>query len=334
MKLNMNIYEIFNNRTLIVVFMLIIGVALVAYGHSDDRSKTRSPFAMAIGFAFVAMGALLLGLRYLGLEKKKRKVILIAGICFAVTLVVILLFGGPRGHSSTPPLPAELAAWHEEGSSRWNNGLSADSVRWRFTRVSSLCECEVEIKLAWQGTEELAGTLDCCLLDADGYEIAHEKTYIKMPPHSKKAENFSFGILEVGREERAIMARKLQLRFEDVPGYTQAQYNEKKAQNEEIEKWVGAHPDDPDAQKYLELTQPSNKKARKHGEPVLPPKWKVKANWRALRTGMSQYDVRELLGEPDKVTAFSDKSTCWYYDYPGGGRIEFEDGKVESWSEP
>ena len=75
--------------------------------------------------------------------------------------------------------------------------------------------------------------------------------------------------------------------------------------------------------------------------------WKVLANWRThLRVGMTKTQVRELMGEPDKVSVFSASSEWWNYGcpvggcspstpwYPSGGKITFEGGKVESWLEP
>jgi hypothetical protein len=64
-----------------------------------------------------------------------------------------------------------------------------------------------------------------------------------------------------------------------------------------------------------------------------PEGWRQTVNWRSLRRGMTESDVRSILGEPNKIgvnLAF----TRW--DYPGGGRAEFgsRDGRLEGWSEP
>jgi hypothetical protein len=57
-------------------------------------------------------------------------------------------------------------------------------------------------------------------------------------------------------------------------------------------------------------------------------------NWRSLRRGMSEADVRSILGEPHKVNVMSSMGV-WYYDPPVGGNVHFDGGgKVEGWSEP
>jgi len=53
-------------------------------------------------------------------------------------------------------------------------------------------------------------------------------------------------------------------------------------------------------------------------------------NWRKLREGMSEDQVRELLGEPYRIQG--GRSALWHYQM--GGSIHFHRGKVESWSEP
>ncbi len=65
--------------------------------------------------------------------------------------------------------------------------------------------------------------------------------------------------------------------------------------------------------------------------PLFGEKWKDIANWRKLQIGMTQVHVRQLMGgEPDKIARISSDSEIWYFGYPGGGRIELRDGRVES----
>lgn len=63
--------------------------------------------------------------------------------------------------------------------------------------------------------------------------------------------------------------------------------------------------------------------------------WKNRSNWRQLRRGMTEEDVRRLLGEAGKVDV-NEYFFTWYYGYPGGGSVQFdtESRRVESWSEP
>ena len=63
--------------------------------------------------------------------------------------------------------------------------------------------------------------------------------------------------------------------------------------------------------------------------------WRNRENWRLLRRGLSQLEVRYLLGEPGGVEA-GDLFTRWYYPDPRGGSVRFDalGGRLESWSEP
>lgn len=58
--------------------------------------------------------------------------------------------------------------------------------------------------------------------------------------------------------------------------------------------------------------------------------WKAPANWRALKSGMSTDDVRNLLGEPARLDG--GEIAHWYY--PSNGRVIFMSEKVYQWNEP
>lgn len=63
---------------------------------------------------------------------------------------------------------------------------------------------------------------------------------------------------------------------------------------------------------------------------------KEKQNWRRLYVGMSMSEVRNIFGEPDKVSQ-GPSLTFWYYktDSYLSGEIDFDqNGRVTSWSEP
>jgi hypothetical protein len=50
---------------------------------------------------------------------------------------------------------------------------------------------------------------------------------------------------------------------------------------------------------------------------------------------MSKSEVREILGEPDKVVEFPGGSTFWHYGYPAGGHVQFDEStKTSAWTEP
>jgi len=56
----------------------------------------------------------------------------------------------------------------------------------------------------------------------------------------------------------------------------------------------------------------------------------TKAVWRTLREGMSESDVRRILGEPDRLNGGA--SALWIY--ANGGTVSFASGRVIIWSEP
>ena len=56
----------------------------------------------------------------------------------------------------------------------------------------------------------------------------------------------------------------------------------------------------------------------------------TKAAWRTLREGMSESDVRRILGEPDTL----DGGSIARWGYRDGGSVSFASGKVIIWHEP
>ena len=62
-------------------------------------------------------------------------------------------------------------------------------------------------------------------------------------------------------------------------------------------------------------------------------KWRVRANWRALRQGMTMSEVRALLGEPDHVNAPAMIIWSWGTP-PDDAGVFFSDNKLAGWSEP
>jgi hypothetical protein len=71
--------------------------------------------------------------------------------------------------------------------------------------------------------------------------------------------------------------------------------------------------------------------------PVSPArlKWQDITLWRRLSHGLSEDDVKRILGEPGKVSDYGSFVTWYYGSYPSGGEVTFDkDGTVRSWSEP
>ena len=68
-------------------------------------------------------------------------------------------------------------------------------------------------------------------------------------------------------------------------------------------------------------------------DPTVDEGWQNKKNWRKLETGMTEAQVRSVLGEPTKV--IDGIRTLWYYPNFYGGYVSFEkDGNLAGWSEP
>jgi hypothetical protein len=58
-------------------------------------------------------------------------------------------------------------------------------------------------------------------------------------------------------------------------------------------------------------------------------------NWRSLNLGMSESQVRNLLGDPHKIDNNQFFKT-WYWDYPAGPQVTFDgkSGLLNKWNEP
>ncbi|MCX5885120.1 MAG: hypothetical protein NT096_04275 [Proteobacteria bacterium] len=64
--------------------------------------------------------------------------------------------------------------------------------------------------------------------------------------------------------------------------------------------------------------------------------WKNISNWRTgLQKGMTKIQVRELMGEPNKIETYTMLGEDWLYGLQGSGEIHFSPkGVLESWKEP
>lgn len=72
--------------------------------------------------------------------------------------------------------------------------------------------------------------------------------------------------------------------------------------------------------------------ARKNG-PTSGFGWQSKKNWRKLEIGMTEVEVRSILGGPTKV--IKGVKTLWYYPNIYGGLVSFDkNGKLAGWNEP
>ena len=61
--------------------------------------------------------------------------------------------------------------------------------------------------------------------------------------------------------------------------------------------------------------------------------WKSKSNWRLLSKGMTKSQVRNILGEPEKIDAGGPIEN-WYWIDPSGPGVTFYDEKLYGWKEP
>jgi hypothetical protein len=61
--------------------------------------------------------------------------------------------------------------------------------------------------------------------------------------------------------------------------------------------------------------------------------WQSLANWRQLQTGMSPSQIREILGEPQRING-GDVATWTYLDNKRMGWVMFVGMRLHSWDEP
>lgn len=80
----------------------------------------------------------------------------------------------------------------------------------------------------------------------------------------------------------------------------------------------------------IEVLEKALLEKRQNEKPLAP----EKQQWRELRKGMSQKEVRQLLGEPEKIEAGF--QTYWYYSSTRlAGYVIFDNyDKVYGWEEP
>ena len=65
-------------------------------------------------------------------------------------------------------------------------------------------------------------------------------------------------------------------------------------------------------------------------KPNTPDGWQSLANWRQLQTGMSPVQVRDILGEPQRVRG----GDVAVWDYQNDGSVTFIRERLRSWNEP
>lgn len=82
-----------------------------------------------------------------------------------------------------------------------------------------------------------------------------------------------------------------------------------------------------------QVAQPASSVGAPKPEASQPDGWRHRESWRLLRHGMTESDVRSILGVPQKVDA---NPIVIRWDYSGGGSAEFEvrDGRLRGWREP
>jgi len=81
-----------------------------------------------------------------------------------------------------------------------------------------------------------------------------------------------------------------------------------------------------------QATQPTTSVSVPKPASSQPDGWRQRDNWRSLRRGMTEGDVRSILGEPGRVDSFSSFSN---WGYAEGGTAHFDrNGRLDGWSEP
>ena len=108
-----------------------------------------------------------------------------------------------------------------------------------------------------------------------------------------------------------------------VPGWTQeSEISRLRARISDLENRV----------QQLELLIKRDESANSSlvNENVSPPS-RNRANWRRLKVGMTEDEVRRILGEPVRVKNYG-YSLDWYY--PDGGSVIFRNDRLAQWFEP
>ncbi|MBP7936163.1 MAG: outer membrane protein assembly factor BamE [Phycisphaerae bacterium] len=63
-------------------------------------------------------------------------------------------------------------------------------------------------------------------------------------------------------------------------------------------------------------------------------KWEQKENWRQIRPGMTQQQVRGILGEPTASTSDLAFTRWTYGEGPASGQMIFAGGMLRDWTSP
>ena len=119
-----------------------------------------------------------------------------------------------------------------------------------------------------------------------------------------------------------------------VPGQSwaqQAKLADLQRRVEKLEQLVGQ------LQRQVADLQSQTQGRQQQAQPVVPKgNWHELANWRHLQRGMTMDQVRELLGEPEKVVAGPVLIFWRWGESPHGGEVSFDadTNKVVGWSEP
>jgi hypothetical protein len=61
-----------------------------------------------------------------------------------------------------------------------------------------------------------------------------------------------------------------------------------------------------------------------------PEKWKRQESWRLLRRGMSNPEVKAILGEPTKI----DPGPIWVWHYGPQSRVYWANERLDAWTAP
>jgi hypothetical protein len=61
--------------------------------------------------------------------------------------------------------------------------------------------------------------------------------------------------------------------------------------------------------------------------------WKNKSNWRLLSKSMTKTQVKNILGEPEKINV-SGSLEQWYWNDQQGPEVTFYEDRLDGWGEP
>ena len=244
--------------------------------------------------------------------------IALATLILGLAVWGILAFRERLDEAANAPL-ATLKTWPEVTVSALANIRVRLRTVWRSGNIYYQFDVQgypPELRQAMEGQTQAAFTIN--FLDSDGFRLFEHRVPLAETSGTVGTDGQPAGVSWKGDEPMAADLYRRATRWElSWFGFAPA---------------PAPGPATPSAPS-VPLRKPVSPPFPKPASPARP-RWGDISLWRGLSHGMSQDEVKRILGEPEKVSDFGSVVT-WYYGYPAGGQVMFgQDGRLEYWSEP